>query len=797
MTFLRKYKRTGVKIIVIALLLVIVYTQGHALSPSNASPKVLTMDNVVLEKSVKSKLDSLPDEKQFQIAAETSILQLKVDRSTGHFIVVDKRSGQLFRSYPDPEQWPSEKIKGIWRQHLMSPIMYSYVQLDVRRDLEKESNLIADSGTIKDFTLIDDGFQLTFDIPERGFEIPIRVAIHDDYVQTTIVDERLVDRKVNLSGINNEALKQALLAGEGVNLSAIEDKKLKDSIDKAVRMISSLVSIRLYPFLGAEQSAGQEGYLMIPDGPGALIRFNPNRGNSKTYYDERIYGEDLAFSYNKQISQRAPVAAPVFGIKSGIKALLAHAVEGEAYARIIAAPSGSLSAYNWATVAQMYRTSFYQPTSTDRMEGFTTFTEERFRYDRVTRYYLLPPEHADYSGMAQRYREYWIDEAGVERLQEAPDNIPMQISLLGGGPEKGFLWDKYVAATTTEQAKRVIDELFDAGIRNMTVKYMGWEAGGYGKYGRSFPVAEELGGNIGMKSFIDYAHSRGVPVYLLSESYAFNNTGKGGFDRRSDGLRDLAGTIIEFDDPGGKVTLVGNRFIERRIRFDMAKYALLGADGLAFDNDNGRFLNSDFNKKHAVDREGAKRIHQATMQYAEQSLGHAQARQANLYALPFVDHINNLAQDYSYDLFVDETIPFLPMTLHGLVSYSGDYANLSDDDTNTFLKGMEYGMLPAFVLSYAKSQTLLDTIGMNGFYSTNYEDWLQEIVAQYGQFNEALADVQNEWIVSHRTLAEGVKETTYSSGKRIIVNYNQEPYSAGSVTVQGVGYAVIEGGEQS
>ncbi|MFC5530505.1 DUF5696 domain-containing protein [Cohnella yongneupensis] len=794
MTYLRKYRRIGVKAAVIALILLIVYTQGDALTPDDHALKALTMENTVLEKSVKSKVSSLPGDEQFEIAAESSLLQLKVDRSTGHFIVLDKRSGQLFRSYPDPEHWQSETIKGIWRQHLMSPVMYSYVQLDIRKDLEKESDFIADSGRIKDFKLIENGFRLTFDIPERGFEIPVQVVIEHDYVATTIVDDHLVERKVNLAGIKNESLKQSLIAGDSVDIAAIEDEKLKDSVTKAVRMISSLVSIRLYPFLGAEQSVGQDGYLMIPDGPGALIRFNPNRGNVKDYYDERIYGEDMAFSYNKQLSQRAAITAPVFGIKSGDKAFLAQVIEGEAYARILAAPSGSLSAYNWATVAQLYRSSFYQPTSTDREEGFTTFTEDRFRYDRVTRYYLLDPEHADYSGMAERYRTYWIEEGGMERLQDLPDNIPMQISLLGGGPEKGFLRENYVPATTTEQAKRVIDELVTAGIKNMSVNYIGWEAGGYGKYGRSFPVAGELGGNIGMASFIAHAHSRGISVYLESESYAFNNTGKGGFDRRRDGLRDLAGSIIAVNVPGGEATLVSSRFIEGRVRSDMEMFKALGADGLAFDNDNGRLLNSDFNKKHAADREEAKQIQQATIQYAGQNLGHAKARQANLYALPFVDHLSDIAQNYSYDLFVDETIPFIPMTLHGLVSYSGEYANLSDDDTTSFLRGMEYGMLPSFVLSYAKSQALLNTIGLNGFYSTNYQDWRQEMVAQYEQFNEALSDVQNEWIVRHRTLAEGVKETTYSNGKRIIVNYNNEPYSMDRMTVQGVSYLVIEGG---
>lgn len=796
MNFLLKYKSTIVKLIVVFIILFFVFTNEINLNPADDAPHTLTADNTILEKASNLTVDSLPEDDRFKIAAETAVLQLKVDPSTGHFIVMDKRNGNAFRSYPNPEQWKLETVKGLWLDRLKSPIMYSYVQLNVRRDQEKESNFIADNGKIIDFKLIDNGFQLIFDIPERGFEIPIEVTVKDDFVETRIVDEKIVEQKINLAGMNNEILKQTLQRGESFDISAIKDKKLSDLIAKATRNVHSLVSVQLYPFFGAEQSVGQDGYLMIPDGPGAIIRFKPDRGNSKDYYNERIYGDDLAFSFNKQMSEREYIKAPVFGIKSDDRAFLAQVKQGEEYARIIASPSGSFSAYNWATAAQLYRTTYYQPTSTDRKEGFITYTKDRFNYDRVTRYYLLDKEKANYSGMAERYRKHLMDEVGLTQLPMNNKNIPMQISLLGGGPEEGFLRDTYLSVTNTEHAKQIIDELTNSGIKNMSVNYIGWETEGEGVYGQSFPVARKLGGNEGMENFVNHAHSKGITVYLDAGSYSFNNTDKGGFNRRRDGLRDLAGSIIEFDNgPEGMVTLVSNLFIEQRIRSDMENFKKIGADGLVFNYDIGRFLNSDFNTKYDADRVEAKNIHNSTIQYAKQMLGNVKVREGNLYTLQFVDHINNIAQDYSYDIFVDETIPFVQMALHGLVTYSGQFANLSDDYTKSFLKSMEYGTLPSFALSYIKSQKLLNTIGFNWFYSTNYLDWKDEMVNQYEQFNEVLSNVQREFIINHRSLAEGVKETTYSNGKIIIVNYNQEPYQNNGITVKGENYTVIEGGK--
>lgn len=794
MNFLLKYKSTVIKLIVVFIILFLVFTNGIRINPADDAPKILSADNTILGKDKKLTVDSLPEDDQFLIAAETAVLQLKVDPSTGHFIVMDKRDGNVFRSYPNPEQWKLETVKGLWLNHLKSPIMYSYVQLNVRRDQEKESNLIADNGKITDFKLIDNGFQLIFDIPQRGFEIPVEVTVEDDFVETKIVDEKIVEQKINLAGIDNEIIVQTLQGGGTVDISTIKDKKLSNLIVKATRNVHSLVSVQLYPFFGAEQSVGQDGYLMIPDGPGAIIRFKPDRGSSKDYYNERIYGDDLAFSFNKQMSQRENIKAPVYGIKSDDRAFLAQVKQGEEYARIIASPSGSFSAYNWATTAHLYRTTFYQPTSTDRMEGFITYNKDRFNYDRVTRYYLLDKEKANYSGMAERYRKHLMDEVGLTQLQTSNNNIPMQISLLGGAPEEGFLQDTYLPVTNTEQAKKIIDELTDAGIKNMSVNYIGWEKEGDGVYGQSFPVARELGGNEGMKIFVDHAHSKGITVYLDAGSYSFNNTDKGGFNRRRDGLRDLAGSIIEFDNgPEGMVTLVSNRFIEQRIHSDMENFKKTGADGLVFNYDIGRFLNSDFNSKHYADRVEVKNIHNSTIRYAKEKLGKVKVYEGNLYTLQFVDHMSNIAQDYSYDIFVDETIPFVQMALHGLVTYSGEFANLSDDYTKSFLKSIEYGTLPSFALSYIESQKLLNTIGFNWFYSTNYLDWKGEMVNQYEQFNEVLSNVQREFIINHRSLAEGVKETTYSNGKIIIVNYNQEPYMNNGISVQGESYTVIEG----
>jgi len=60
--------------------------------------------------------------------------------------------------------------------------------------------------------------------------------------------------------------------------------------------------------------------------------------------------------------------------------------------------------------------------------------------------------------------------------------------------------------------------------------------------------------------------------------------------------------------------------------------------------------------------------------------------------------------------------------------------------------------------------------------------------------NEALKDVQDQFIVHHETLADGVKLTKYENGNSIIVNYNAESYSYYNLVVPAQDFVVVKEG---
>lgn len=692
---------------------------------------------------VEKGLAELPQNADFKTVAENNILQLKLDSKTGHFQVVDKRNGNVWYSYPDPEHWLTETQEGVWRTHLRAPIMLQYIDLTGNKSQPKETNFLEENGEIKDLQMIPNGFKLTFDMPSKQFTVPIEVKIENDSVVTKIVDEGV--KEGNLS----------------------------------------LVWIRLYPFFGAAHSAGQDGYLFIPDGSGALIRYREHNMNVNRIYQEPIYGQDIAFRLNDLDNSRYGVMMPVFGAKSADKAYISVVEDGAEYARITASPSGVYSDYNWITAQQDYRSSYRQVTNEKKNRSFITYNkDDRFGHDRVVRYILLDKKNADYVGMASRYRQYLMDKYGLQRIQPKGNKLPMTITLVGAGREPGLVTDQYLKATTTSEAMQIVQRLYGLGVDNMVINYLGWENDGYSSFGGYFPVDKRIGGNEGMKQFVNFAHSLDIPVYLQA-NYMENNTGDDGFLGRYHGVRDMGGTVI-----GNLVSL--KWFMQNILDRDIQKYKELGVDGVVLEG-IGRFVNSDYNTKYGSDRVESRQLQEEIFKKFRDAGLKVKGYRSNFYVAGSVDTFMDLTDDYSYDLFSDEGVPFAQIALHGLIAYTSTEANERQQYNYDFLHDLEFGVTPSFIFTYGKSEEFKYAEELHLF-SPNFADWETTVVEEYQKFNEALGDVQDKFIVNHRTLAPQVKETTYENGKRIIVNYGVTPYTDGNIIVGPQNYLVIKGG---
>ncbi|MBB3111419.1 hypothetical protein FHS18_003487 [Paenibacillus phyllosphaerae] len=693
----------------------------------------------------------LPSEQGFKVFAETNSLQLLVDETTAHFQVVQKATGNVWRSYPNPANWKDEKISGAWKNNLASPIVVEYVNAKNYKSSSVTNGLVENQGYLEDFKQKDNGFTVTFAFPKIQFKIPVEVTLREDYVETRLIDSGIVEGEL------------------------------------------SLLNVKLYPLFGSEPSTGQEGYILLPDGSGSLIQFQSDRTMPQLTYNESVYGPDL--SYYNEYTDRQRIAMPVYGMKSGEQAFLAIIAEGESYANVYAAPAGSVGISNWVTSEWQYRKRFFQSVSKSSGEGFYTYSGDRFVSDsRATRYYLLGPEKSNYAGMAEVYRNYLIGEKGVTPIKSVKPEIPLYVDLVGADIEKGLFFDSYLKATTTDEAESVVRQIHERGIGHMQIHYAGWQQDGYSTHGGYLPVDKRLGGNQGMKDFIAYAHSLDIPVYLTAD-YTLNTNGDDGFWWRRDGLRNLAGTVLEeqLNPDQDASTYVSPKFYRKVIASDLDAYKALGADGIDYEGGIAQEVITDFNSRYSASRADVVQIQRDILQQSHETLGSVVASNANFYALDKLDHVHRLTGDYSYDVFVTEPIPFAQIVLHGLKTYTLEWSNVRDEWDDEFLRMIEFGAYPAYVLTGEQAENLRRSYSV-WYYSMNVKDWLDRIEEEYAQANEALAPVQDRFITDHRTLAEGVKETVYGGDYRIIVNYNETAYVQDGLTVPANNFIVVKGG---
>lgn len=704
-------------------------------SPAGTSPGAL---------KVPPGMEELPRESDFRIVGENDRFRLKLDAGTAHFLVEDVKDGRIWRSYPDPAHWPRETVGGVWRTHLRSPVMLQYIDLNNGNKAQpKETNLLEEQGSIKDIEIFPGGFRLVFDMPSKQMVIPIEVKLEGDSVVTRILDEGLREQDL------------------------------------------SLLWIRLYPFFGAERSEGQEGYLFIPDGPGALIPFDPSSSNRKHIYREPVFGTDLAYSVNKEGSFRQRVILPVYGSKHGSRSFLAVLEEGAEQADILASPSGVFSTYNWITAQANYRMTYRQVTNKEKERSFMTYNKEgRFGGDRATRYFLLDSGQSDYAGMAGRYRRYLMETYGLKKLTPRSASVPMDVIVAGGDTADAMIGEQYIRTATTSQASQMIMRLHELGMENMTVRYWGWQKDGFGADGTRHAVDKRLGGDQGMKDFVKLAHSLNIPVYL-STNYLFNSTGGAGFHERIHGMRDRGGSPLE--------NMASHAFAMNSLQDEVRYYKSLGVDGLEI-RGIGQQLNSDYNSRYGASR-GENRVMQQTMvRLLREGIGKVIGYRSNFYLAPLTDGVANMVQEHSDDLFTQTGIPFAQIALHGLIPYSSKPTNERDEFREGFLRNLEFGANPSFFFTHEVNQEMKYARHLF-FLNTAYRDWEETALQEYRALSEALGSVQDQFITGHRILADKVRETVYENGRRIVVNYDTVPYRYGNRTVEPEGYLVVEGRE--
>lgn len=671
----------------------------------------------------------------------------------------------ILTSNPTADQLADDQSKGQIRTNIQSPLMFRY---------KPEGQTSDRSANLKDarvqWRAIDKGIGFLYSIESLGFSF---------YVEYTLDRGALV---VHIP-----------------ELGVTETKK------------NELTALDVLPYFGAVQDGREDGYILVPDGPGALIHFNKEQTENMLPYNFPIYDEDNAAPNVDRLSGmqgvRTGIAFPVFGMNRGSDGFICIVEEGATKTNIVAAPAGVSSGFNQAN-ARIQLRRYY--------EEVINATTSNFHYEKTlifqpftSRYLPLEAAQSDYVGMAKSYRGYLMADMKVSPLEEKTGAPPLQLNVLLGTSEMNANGSRFVTATTLKQAGEMVGKLQADGVSNLTVGLEGWQQGGYpGRLPDRFPVNSEVGGTAGMKSLVSELRSEGVPVYLNDALYYARPKFGNGFSVSKHAARDISGVSVNKDiltqtGPSSSYYLINpQRMLDVTLPAAMEQYQSLGVSGVKLMGLGG-ILYSDFHSNRYIDREQAADLVRRMLQEVKEQVGSVTtsgledlqggSNGGYAYAIGLADHLSHFPMAYNYDIVVDEQVPFYPIAVHGLVTYSGMEGNLHANPQIDFLREIEYGALPSYLLTEANPNGLERT-SFYWLYSSQFSVWESTIASRYKAFDETMNGVWGSFIDNHRKLARDVYETTYEGGRRIWVNYSEQPYSLDGKTVQPLSYAVVDKG---
>lgn len=606
---------------------------------------------------------------------------------------------------------------------------------------------------------------------------------------------------------------------EGANFEAKiigEDIEYPQSVydpDREREVDFPLYSISLLKYFGAG-SVEDEGYLMVPEGSGGLINFNNEETNSPAY-DKRIYGYDHAIRpREEQPSKAEQIHLPVFGLKNDNQAFLAVVEKGDSLGRIRADVSGRTNSYNF-----VYNNFNVMPMATMILERQDTsdtrmnvYQSRIYQKDMKIRYSFLSGEKANYTGMAHVYQDYLLEQEILKPQLTGLDDrrLPFFLDIQGAihqrRPVMGIPRNVPIPLSSFSDSKKMVNDLQEAGIEGLNVRYRGWLKGGEEhRYPDDVNIENKLGSEEDFISLIEFMQDENIEFYPdVNFLKVYNNSMWNGFFAFRDGSRFINNRIAQvFNYNTATYVSIPNRehilnspknvpsLIEE---FTDAYNRYNGVDSLSL-RYIGEILYSDFrrNPNKLINRDEALFILQEQMKNlsGEQGLK-LMVDGGNAYTLPYVNKITNMPLFSTGYNIIDRGIPFMQITFHGFINYAGSPINLSDSPLRTKLKTIETGAVPYYMGSYEPSSEVKYT-HFHDKYFLNYKDWLPEAVDFYQEANSILGPLRTERITAHERIAEDVYATTYGDKVTAIVNYNENEINAGEFSIPAEDYIIIQG----
>lgn len=697
------------------------------------------------------------------LVAENDRLELHYDTVESQIILKDKLTQEEWRSTPD-DIAQDKRATGVNKINRQSDLIVQYHNTSYVTD-----QVNSYTGAIKkgDFTweLIENGVAIRYYFPKQGFVIPVQYVLEEDCLAASIISE------------------------------GIEEEVWEDP-DTDPEKKQSVMNVALLPFMGAAGS-DDEGYLIIPDGSGALIHFNNGRTGAAIYQQD-VYGRDDALTIRKAATTTYDVNMPLFGIVRNGRALMAVVENGDYQAQLNAMVNGQLTGYSNAYFAVQYihmEANTIMPGSehsTDVMLPTNTF---RDMGNFTVRYYPLAAENATYADVAAAYR------AQLGLKESIADAATQQLEMVASIPSidtfLGVPYESVRVLTSYEQAAQTLRDFAAEGLNDLTLRYTGWSKQSVrGKMVTGLDLDNRLGGKKafdGLRQAVKETSAEMVLAVDLIDIYEDGN-GYWSLFAATNSVNSTAKQVPEFlqstgyQDPEGKPWYLLSPDKVPEAARKLAENLSGQVDGVSLSM-LGNTVYSSFGKT-GISRTSAGMYWQQALETLSGKIQTLSAKTASAYAFPYIEQVDATPCASSRFDVTDMEIPFYQMVTHGAMALYTEPANEDGNVRKALLRAIEYGMYPSWRV-IAGDTALLSGTDYASWHAASLDAWREEI-KNTAAWMAPLGVYAGMQMTGHEQVTATLSVTTYANGDMVLVNYGSEDAEHLGVTVPALGYAIKE-----
>ena len=693
--------------------------------------------------------------------AENGNYIMLADMQTARFELYVRDSNRYIASNLTKEQSALDEIaKAKFKRALESQIIITY------RDTSLKQEITLGSGSLKS------GSEIKTSKAENGFDA--------EYIFTDIGISLTAEYRVDGEGLT------ATVRGSSVKESN-KDRYL-------------LISAEILPYFGAA-GTDKNGYIFVPDGCGALIYYNNGKTDTEQY-SQTVYGNDGSQTRETAPITEETVRLPVFGMKTDDSAFIAVIENGAASSEINAGVSGALNSYNSVCGEYVFRNSDLY--SFGNSSSATTYRMYQEKIDATSyysvRYIAVTEEPFDYNAMAHTYRKYLETKLG-EKTHGKENGLFLEI--YGAvQTQKTFLGLPYRAVTpltTYEEVCDMSDELHTLGADEIIIQYKNWENGNIrNRVPDKVRSAKKLGGTGKLKAMLKKLNAAGTDIYLDLDLTHYTYSGYGYSTRFNSATllsktpaiqkKFLLSTLYEDEDAPWSYLLNLKSFKKAANKYSNSAKKLEADFSLST---LGSDIYTDYFSE-ASSRNITERYFTDAAKAFSDGRGLITSG-GNAYMLPYVDFISSAPVTNSGFDIEDETVPFYQLCLSGIKGMSTPPINQEGNPEKAFLKAVETGISPGYLLIKSDSYILKNT-AYNNLYGTTFDGWRETAADSFSRWKEVKNRLGDSRIKSHKNINENVTYTLYENGVAVLVNYGDSAYTDENGNfVNAVSYTVLGG----